>query len=112
MDSYRAAFAVFFGATADRDFKVRNHVDLLLGLTSSELEKSPSGGGTASGGLRFRLLRKFRYSDSRAPMGLWLYEVVQSDRRLMSLSDTRFEEFPHAFVAPTQARRGIVNIFE
>jgi hypothetical protein len=110
MRRYRATYKTFFGTRSriDQDFKVRNHVDLLVAQTFSRFQ------GLRSGARRFpiaTLLRKFKYNDTRAVMGLWLFHVQSTMKRTFALADVDFEEFPHAFVRPPE-EEDIPNIFD
>jgi hypothetical protein len=92
-------FKLFFGPNCkpDRDFKVRNHVDLLLALTLSKHDRIVSLVGSTLSRLRATLLRKFKYRDTRAAMGLWLFEIGKATLRSVRIADKEFEEFPISF---------------
>lgn len=110
MDAYRSSFSIFFGGgSPSRDFKVRNHVDLFLGLVSSDFEKQRAWSSKSN--VRFELLGKLRYNDTRAPMGVWVYAVQPSDRTLTHLPDRDFELFPKDFVYK-KPKDDVINIFD
>jgi hypothetical protein len=96
MHKHREAFAVFFDKESpSADFKIRNHVDLHLGMAASDLQLQ--GSWRAGELLRFDLLGKFRYNDTGTPMGVWVYAVSGTSARVVRLKDARFEAFPSAF---------------
>lgn len=96
MHRHREAFAVFFDKEAPSvEFKIRNHVDLHLGIAASDLERQASW--RAGDLLRFDLLGKFRYNDTGTPMGVWVYAVSGTRARVIRLKDARFEAFSSAF---------------
>lgn len=107
-------FKLFYGPACnpDRDFKVRNHVDLLLALTLSKHDRVVNLSAGTLLPLRARLLRKFKYRDTRAAMGLWLYEIGSASLRAVRLVDKEFEEFPLAFVHRPEPSEGIPDIFD
>lgn len=109
MRRFKGTYKMFFGAasTINQEFKIRNHVDLLVAHAFSRFQ------GVRPGARRFpraSLLRKFKYNDTRAVMGLWLFHVQATKNRNFALQDVPFEEFPHAFVRPPEEE--IPNIFE
>jgi hypothetical protein len=108
MSRFEDAFKLYYRSVAavDTHFKVRNHVDLLVAHTLSRHQSAVSGRGP---GLRAQPLRKFRYRDTRAAMGLWLYHIVPGEARASPLADLPFEEFPHAFAV---AAEDVPNIFD
>lgn len=111
MASQLSSFQLFFGTRViDSEFRIRNHVDLLVSLALSRFERVSEAFGTRQR-LRASLLRKFRYADSRSPMGLWLYRIAHSQQPFVRLRDVQFDLFPHAF-ASGQERIEIPNIFE
>ena len=92
-------FRSFFGSDAviDRDFKVRNHVDLHLGVTFSSNDTHVDLSDGQLTRVRPHLLRKFRYRDTQAAMGLWLYQIQKATTRTIRFQDIEFEHFPIAF---------------
>jgi hypothetical protein len=104
-------FRTFFGASArvDQQFKVRNHVDLLVALAFSRYQSIKP---RSTSFLRATLLRKFRYNDTRAAMGLWLFCLASTADRSLVLKDTEFEEFPEVFVRVPDDEDDIPNIFD
>jgi hypothetical protein len=106
-----SSFQLFFRTrSVDNAFRVRNHVDLLISLALARFERVSEAFG-ARRRLQACLLRKFRYADSRSPMGLWLYRIEQSEQPFAQLRDAEFDLFPHAFVsAPKQV--DVPNIFD
>jgi hypothetical protein len=111
MNRYDSTFKLFYGIKTiiDVEFRVRNHVDLLVALTFSRYQQIKIG---TFGQLRATLLRKFKYRDTRADMGLWLYRIESVDLNSSGLVDQQFEEFPHAFEKIPQMIEEIPNIFE
>lgn len=110
MRRYEGTYRTFFGprTSVDQEFKVRNHVDLFVAMTFSRYQGIQTGGRRF---LRVTLMRKFKYNDTRAVMGLWLYRLESTGDRTFALRDTDFEEFPHAFVRVPD-EEGIPNIFD
>jgi hypothetical protein len=110
MRRYEGTYQTFFGprTVVDQEFKVRNHVDLFVGQAFSRFQTVRPG---ARAFLRASLLRKFKYNDTRAVMGLWLYQLQSTTDRTFALRDTEFEEFPHAFVRVSE-EEDIPNIFD
>ena len=96
MRKYDTSFRFWFkGAKLTDDFRERNHVDLFV---SRALSRSLTHIGRAGvGGLSPTLLGKYRYRDSRLPMGLWLYRMDGAARRVQILRDVKFDDFPTAF---------------
>ena len=94
MSQYESTFKLFYGpqTTVNMEFKVRNHVDLLVALMFSQYQPVETD---AHGRLRAMLLRKFRYRDTRTSMGLWLYHIGTTNPNT-GLGEQQFEEFPHA----------------
>ncbi|HMG73679.1 MAG TPA: hypothetical protein VK582_09270 [Pyrinomonadaceae bacterium] len=111
MERYRAAFGMFYtGAKIDREFKVRNHVDLLVATVFSRYQRklkwlSREELSSAT------LLRKFMYRDSKATMGLWLFRVDSQAGTTRFLRDSEFEEFPYAFTKK-EVEPDVPNIFD
>jgi hypothetical protein len=107
-------FKLFYGprCQAERDFKVRNHVDLLVSLALSRHDKVVALTSGRLTRLRVSLLRKFRYRDTRAAMGLWLFEVCRATLRSVQLVDKPFEEFPVAFTHQPGLDDQIPDIFD
>lgn len=103
-------FKLIWGdADIDRDFRVRNHVEVLLGRafdryhrTMRAVEHSP---------ISARLLQKFRYQDTLSPMGLWMYGVEPGLVSFSKPVDTPFEDFPTAFRAVKEEQSGLSEIF-
>ena len=110
MAKYDASFRLMFKtAKITNDLRDRSHVDLFVSLALSRFEKDQRDTGEGEG-LSVRLLGKYKYQDSRAPMGLWTYRVEKSVQRRPTIEDVRFDEFPHAFAkAPEEP---VPNIFE
>jgi hypothetical protein len=95
MNKYNATFRTYFGArtSVTREFRARNHVDLLVAHTFSSYRPA----GVVQGApLRATLLRKYKYRDTSG-MGLWLFRIDAASRYSSLLADMSFEEFPHAF---------------
>jgi hypothetical protein len=110
MTKYDSSFRLLFRpGRLDVGFRDRNLVDLLVNLSLSRFEKTQPEAGTM-GFLGARLLGKYKYQDSRAPMGLWLYRIEPMNRRIAKLADVRFDEFPVAFSKPQEPE--IPNIFD
>lgn len=109
MRRYEGTYKTYFGPKTgiNQDFKVRNHVDLLVAQTFSRFQGIQLG---ARAFLRANLLRKFKYNDTRAEMGLWLFQLRSSPNRTFTLRDVEFELFPHAFVRVPD--EDIPNIFD
>ncbi len=114
MADHAETFKLFYGpyCNPDRDFKVRNHVDLLLALTLSKHDRVVNLAGGTLSRVRARLHRKFKYRDTRAAMGLWLFEISQASLRTVRLADNEFEEFPIAFAHRPEAEEEIPDIFD
>jgi hypothetical protein len=110
MRRYEGTYRMFFGsgASGDQEFKVRNHVDLFVARTFSRYQGVRATGRNF---LRATLMRKFKYNDTRAVMGLWLYRLESSGDRSFALQDVDFEQFPHAFVR-VPVEEDIPNIFD
>jgi hypothetical protein len=110
MHRYEGTYRTFFGPhpVVDQEFKVRNHVDLFVAQTFSRFQGVRPG---ARSFLRASLLRKFKYNDTRAVMGLWLFQLRSRVDRTFALQDVDFEEFPHAFVRVPE-EEDIPNIFD
>jgi hypothetical protein len=112
MERYRAAFGIYYGGVdVDRDFKVRNHVDLLVATAFSRHQRKLAG-LVKDQFMSPNLLRKFMYRDSKATMGLWLFRINQRAGAVRLLSDSQFEEFPHAFTKLKEAGLEVPNIFD
>jgi len=78
-------------------------------MVSSEFERQRAWSSKPS--VRFELLGKLRYNDTRAPMGVWVYAVEPAVRTLTRLPDTDFELFPHDFVYK-KPKDDVINIFD
>ncbi|BDU70858.1 hypothetical protein [Mesoterricola silvestris] len=74
----------------DTQFKVRNHVDLLVGQAFLR----NTGGVHASEKLSPALIEKYKYRDTNVPMGLWAFAVQKVEREITGLNDHPFDEFP------------------
>jgi hypothetical protein len=100
MNRHERDYKFLFGVEEElnRDFKVRNHVDVLVGLAISKFERTATLLDRQEK-LWARLLRKFKYKDSRTPMGLWLYKLQAVRSRLPRMADCEFEEFPGSITA-------------
>ena len=111
MSRYDGTFKLFYGpkTTIDVEFRVRNHVDLLVALTFSRFQQVKTG---TFGRLQAVLLRKFKYRDTRADMGLWLYRIEAANPNSLVLIDHQFEEFPQAFEKIPEMMEEIPNIFD
>jgi len=118
MQSFLSSFLLYYGASAvvDREFRVRNHVDLLVELSFSQFTGYDAESNRY--GLIATNLCKFKYKDSRAPMGVWLFRVDRRPAGNIVLPDTKFEEFPMVFaiareevLVPSEEPEG-VNIFD
>jgi hypothetical protein len=110
MARYDSSFRLMFKPSRlDNAFRDRNHVDLLLALALSRLEttRRPEREPRYIGA---DLLGKYKYQDSRSPMGLWVYRIIGTGRRIGQLRDVAFDEFPHAFAMPVEPE--IPNIFD
>jgi hypothetical protein len=106
-------FKLFYGprCQVDRDFKVRNHVDLFISLALSRHDRVVESTSRLTR-LRVNLLRKFKYRDTRAAMGLWLFQVCKATLRSVQLVDKPFEEFPLAFTHQPGLDDQVPDIFE
>lgn len=113
MITFKPSFKLFYGTavTIDQEFKARNHVDLLVEMTMSRHERGSMEMQQRSR-ISANLLRKFKYRDSKAPMGLWLYRMESKKERLALLNDAPFEEFPHAFKKVEEREVDVPNIFD
>jgi hypothetical protein len=111
MSQYDGTFKLFYGpqTAADIEFRGRNHVDLLVALTFSRYQQMGTG---TYGQLCAAPLRKFKYRDTRADMGLWLYHIEIVNPNSLALMDHQFEEFPHAFEKIPEMMEEIPNIFD
>ena len=109
MSRYDGTFRTFYGARIGiaREFRARNHVDLLVARTFSNYRPA---GVTRGGQLEAALQRKFKYRDTSG-MGLWLYRIDEVSRNPGLLVDHQFEEFPHAF-EHIRKEPEVPNIFE
>jgi hypothetical protein len=109
MSQYDVTFKLLYGPqiAVTMEFKVRNHVDLLVALIFSQYQPVETD---THGQLRATLLRKFRYRDTRTNMGLWLYRIDATNPNTR-LVDRQFEEFPHAF-EKIEIIEEIPNIFD
>ncbi len=109
MTKYDGAFRTFYGprTSVTREFRARNHVDLLVAKTFSG--HRPAGISRA-GLLEAVLLRKFKYRDTSG-MGLWLYRIDAARHSTGLLIDQTFEEFPHAFEHVDEKPK-VPNIFD
>ena len=109
MSQYDGTFKLFYGPqpTVNMEFKVRNHVDLLVALMFSRYQPLETD---AHGRLHAMLLRKFRYRDTRTSRGLWLYHIEATNPNT-GLADQQFEEFPHAF-EKIEIVEEVPNIFD
>jgi len=112
MAAFKTAFGIFYdGVEIDRDFKARNHVDILVALAFSRYHTKMKSIGKSEF-LYTSLIRKFSYRDSKATMGLWVFRVARQEAGSFRLSDCEFEQFPHAFTKPKATARAVPNIFE
>jgi hypothetical protein len=112
MKHFEPHFRTYYpGKEINRDFRVRNHVDLLLDLEFARLFQA-SRVLRPKNVLGPQPLRKLRYRDSQAHMGVWLFEIIKATGPQISLSDIRFEDFPESFVPIRHAPGSIPNIFE
>ncbi len=95
MIDHERDYVILYRMTTEpnRDFKVRNHVDLLIGMTISKYERARSDQGSGRR-LSAKLIKKYKYKDSKTPMGLWLYKFEEVATRLPRLDDHHFEDFP------------------
>ena len=108
MERYRTSFQLLFQQSKiDASFKIRNHVDLFVGLSLSDFERTSDTAGLRHQ-IRATLLKKYKYADSTA-MGLWLYQL-EAGKPTTVMRDQAFEEFPHAFSAPRRA--SVPSIFD
>ena len=93
MDGHTEAFQLYFKVPldkVDRDFRVRNHVDLLV--AQAIIERAKGDGDTQV--VNAKLMRKYRYRDSRTPMGLWLFKIKSIPQIPIGLHDQQFFDFP------------------
>lgn len=113
MREHETTFQLYFALdrAPQREFKVRNHVDLLVRKTFSGFERVGRSFGDGQHLLPV-LVRKFRYRDTRAAMGLWLYRIDRSRRPTTRCEDVNFEEFPVAFQQVSEAAPRVPNIFD
>jgi hypothetical protein len=90
MDQFDGTFRLFYGndEAPDLDFKIRNHVDLLLALTFSRHESLRN----LQHRVRPTLVAKYKYRDTQTEMGLWLFRI-DSGGPLTRLTDVPFEPF-------------------
>ncbi len=110
MGKYDRSFRLFFQPSRlDKEFRGRNHVDLLVAISFSRRESSLRKLGQKEIPSP-QLLGKFKYRDSRSPMGLWLYRVERKDGSSRKLDDVHFDEFPHAFAMMPEPE--VPNIFD
>lgn len=112
MERHNGAFKLFYGpqTTINVDFRMRNHVDLLVALALSQYQQ-------VTDALRRRplyatLFRKFKYRDTQTAMGLWLYRIEMTDGHSSVLRDQPFEEFPLAFEKVPEKEEEVPNIFD
>jgi hypothetical protein len=86
-------FSDYFGvdiSDVTMDFKERNHVDLLINQSFVR-----NGSRAASEGFLVPdLLCKYRYRDSRVPMGVWAYAINRKSDRITGVPDCLFDEYP------------------
>jgi hypothetical protein len=112
MTKHDGTFRLFYGQplALKNDFRVRNHVDLLVALS---LSRYVSLSSVTENRAHATLMRKFKYRDTRATMGLWLFRVEAFQGRAVRLEDCVFEEFPVAFEkVPQEPRPDVPNIFD
>jgi len=105
MDSYSIAFQQYFKikeAEITRDFKIRNHVDLLVAQASIKAANDIGGKIFTT----VELLSKFRYRDTRTPMGVWLFRINQSGALPTKLHDLPLEDYPWSAEPSEDAARG------
>ncbi len=112
MKTHSSSFKLYFSTTeVDNEFVVRNHVDLLVAAALSEYDKTSRFNGNREF-LRARLLRKFRYQDTRSPMGIWLFKLECRDTPTIVLEDVPLKDYPSAFEHHPIKREPIPNIFD
>jgi hypothetical protein len=111
MSRYDGTFQLFYGpqTTVDLEFRERNHVDLLVALIFSRYQQVRTDTYEK---LCATLFRKFKYRDTRASMGLWLYRIETLNPNTLRLTNKAFEEFPHAFEMLPEIEEEIPNIFD
>ena len=93
MESHVGAFRTYFGlggGAISPKFRERNHVDLLVGQACSIIARESSPGPYIDS----RLLDKYRYRDSRTPMGVWIYRIEKTLRPATRLKDVPFKDYP------------------
>jgi hypothetical protein len=95
MVDHERDYIILYGMAGqpNRDFRVRNHVDVLIGLTVARHERTRSAAGEQTK-LWAKLIKKYKYKDSKSPMGLWLFRFESVSSRLPRLNDRLFEDFP------------------
>lgn len=94
MKNYVGKFCDYFSVTegdVDQAFKIRNYVDLLVAETFVNY-------GYITGPEGFflvpKLMNKYRYRDSKIPMGKWVFEIRKSSRCISVLDDMQLDEYP------------------
>jgi len=97
MERYRAAFGIYYGGVnVNRDFKVRNHVDLLVATAFSRHQRKLRGGerpvdvATPAGANLCTVI-------PRQPWDSGCFVLIRRAGAARALTDSQFEEFPHAF---------------
>jgi len=95
MAQYRACFRRYFShKPINRDFRIRNHVELLLERALSRQRRTAKH--TNPSRIRVDTLTKYRYRDTMITMGLWLMQVRLRSKGKRKLRDKAFTDFPES----------------
>ncbi len=91
MRRFEDTFRLFYKKSdgVDLEFRIRNHVDLLLALTFSRHQAMEPD---IRSQLRPSLVAKYKYRDTRSEMGLWLFRI-DAGGPITALADKSFERF-------------------
>jgi hypothetical protein len=93
MNRFVSDFRHYFGLADGQvttEFKVRNHVDLLIAQAVMHSAKGNDGEPHVNA----NLMAKYKYQDTRTPMGVWLYKLEQVTAVPSKLTDMKFMEYP------------------
>jgi hypothetical protein len=102
MEPQVSAFRTYFGlgsAAVPKDFRERNHVDLLVGQACSIF----AGESRPGPYIDTRLIGKYRYRDT-TPMGVWIYKVDKAHRVAVRLKDVPFRDYPWPLAVTEKAK--------
>jgi hypothetical protein len=91
MGRFQGAFRLFYKKSdeVDLEFRIRNHVDLLLAMIFSRYQAMAAD---IRSQLIPCLIAKYKYRDTRSEMGLWLFRI-DAGRPITALADRPFEPF-------------------